>query len=195
MMTSTSHYFIGIPISSQLEDTFYRWQRDLKPQLPYKQWPNKHDLHITLKFLGPVEEATIHSIQNALRNIESFPQFSLEVGGIGLFGNPKGPRILWVGVTKNKALTLFHQKIESSMEEYGFKPEQRAYHPHITLAKKWNGPLDEKKILGLKDLFKSEHYLLTVNEVILYQIFPKQDPKYKVVSRYNLRGENNGTTD
>ncbi|WP_106496857.1 RNA 2',3'-cyclic phosphodiesterase [Lentibacillus sp. Marseille-P4043] len=194
-MTTTSHYFIGIPITSQLENTFSSWQQDLRSQLPYKQWPNKHDLHITLTFLGSVERVTIQSIQKALRNIESLPQFVLEVGDIGTFGNPKGPRILWAGVRKNKSLTLLHEKVESSMEEFGFKPEQRAYRPHITLAKKWNGPLDEQKIIELKDRFKRENYLLTVKEVALYQIYPKQDPKYKIVTRYNLRGENNGTTD
>ncbi|MTW87753.1 RNA 2',3'-cyclic phosphodiesterase [Virgibacillus dakarensis] len=194
-MNSFPHYFIGIPVSQPLQNALSSWQDDLKNRLPYKQWPNKHDLHITLKFLGPVDERNIQSIKEIVKKLEDFEEILLEVGGIGTFGNPKRPRVLWAGVKKNSELASLQAKTETYMAACGFQKEQRDYHPHITLAKKWDGSADKGIIANVKEQYQAKKYQLIAGEVVLYQIFPKQTPKYKVISSYGLRGGADGAAD
>src|SRR5690625_1573287 len=98
----SAHYFIAIPLPSALKNYFAAWQEELKGKVPYKQWTNKQDLHITLKFLGTVEKEQFIRLQKELQVVEHTKQFSTKVGSIGVFGNPDKPRILWGGVDKNE---------------------------------------------------------------------------------------------
>lgn len=195
MMTNLPHYFIGIPIPAPLQEVYSTWQYDLKQQLSYKQWPGQQDLHITLKFLGPVEQTDIKTMEKSLHQIEDIIAFSLETTGVGTFGNPKSPRVLFADVKKNKSIAFLHEKVESILGKHGFQREKRVYQPHITLAKKWNGSIAEDAVVDAKERYKANKHALTIAEINLYQIFPNRTPKYEVVSRYKLRGEKDGPID
>ncbi|WP_099158824.1 RNA 2',3'-cyclic phosphodiesterase [Virgibacillus ndiopensis] len=188
-MKNLPHYFIAIPIPLTLKDMFYDWQNELRQKLSYKQWPTKHDLHITLKFLGSVNETTLQALQTQLTKLEDFHPFKLNVGEVGTFGNPKSPRVLWAGVENNEFLTLLQEKVEECSSKEGFNKEQRNYHPHITLAKKWKGStLDNSELTDMKKKYIDTIHTFTVDKVVIYQIHPTQVPKYEIVSRYLLKG-------
>lgn len=183
----SAHYFIAIPLPLALKDHLASWQEQLKKQVTYKQWTNKQDLHITLKFLGAVENDQLLRIQQELRKMEKLRLFSVQAGSLGVFGNPATPRILWGAVEKTEQLDLLHQQVEATIAPLGFPKEERTFRPHITLAKKWNGlPASDLVETILKQF--TERWELWVKEIVIYQIFPKQTPKYKVLSRYNLCG-------
>lgn len=183
----TAHYFIAIPLTDTLKNFLSVWQEELKEKFSYKQWTNKQDLHITLKFLGPVENGQLKRLLQELKIIENSNAFSIKAGTIGMFGNPVKPRVLWAGVDQTDALTLLYEQVESAVLSAGLAKETRPYRPHITLAKKWDGPSDRGLVEMTQTQFKRKR-MLQVEEVVVYQIFPKQTPKYKVVSSYNLGG-------
>lgn len=183
----SAHYFIAIPLSLVLKDHFASWQTQLKKQLNYKQWTNKQDLHITLKFLGAVENEKLLRIQQELKKMEKLQRFSTQAGSIGFFGNPVSPRVLWASVEKTAQLSLLHQQVEAIIAPLGFPTEKRTFRPHITFAKKWYGPPASDSVETTLNRFTERQELL-VKEIVIYQIFPKQTPKYKVLSRYNLLG-------
>src|SRR5690554_2978722 len=132
-MTQVPHYFIAIPIPITIKTTFANWQTEFKELLPYKQWTNKHDLHITLKFFGPVDGKKILELKDGLRRIEDLQKFSIQAGEIGFFGKQGNPRVLFVRVMLQQNLSRLQQKIDEISTTHEFKPENRAYHPHITL--------------------------------------------------------------
>ncbi|SHF80592.1 RNA 2',3'-cyclic phosphodiesterase [Ornithinibacillus halophilus] len=185
----TSHYFIAIPLPRTLKETLVNWQKHFKDQLTYKQWPHMEDLHITLKFLGAVEPDQLSELIAQLKKIERLPKFELTVGNIGTFGKQSMPRVLWVGVEKNESLLKLQKKVEECATNIGFSKENRLYKPHITLAKKWNSePIDD--IDRLLCSFKKEQLEITVDEIVIYQIFPSRSPKYEVIRSYSLEGGN-----
>jgi 2'-5' RNA ligase len=183
----SAHYFIAIHLPETLQDYFSKWQHTLKQELPYKQWSHKQDLHITLKFLGPVADNKLTVLQNKLKEIGKYDPFSLAIRDFGTFGNPKKPRVLWAGLGKTESLVQLQAAVEKICSAAGFEKEKRAYCPHITLAKKWNGSeiknLDQK--LRNKKLDKQEWH---VEDIVLFRIHPRESPKYEAVCKYPLQG-------
>ncbi|MGP4108246.1 RNA 2',3'-cyclic phosphodiesterase [Virgibacillus sp. L01] len=185
-MTNEPHYFIAIPLQERHKAHFLKWQINLKEELPYKQWTNKEDLHITLKFLGAVNSNTLDLLLQSLNVLKKTTAFKITTESIGFFGNPKKPRVLWAGVEKTKSLAALHEAVEDIAEIAGFQKENRSFSPHITLAKKWNG--GEGSLSGLKEQY-DERLDLVVNQIVVYRIFPARTPKYEVVASYELKGE------
>ncbi|KPH71581.1 MULTISPECIES: RNA 2',3'-cyclic phosphodiesterase [Bacillaceae] len=188
-MGQSPHYFIAIQLSKELQNTFALWQNKLQGVLPYKQWYNKKDLHITLKFLGAVNDEKLEELTTHLKRVEELPAFSLEVGTLGTFGNPKSPRVLWAGVERVEPLIKVQQIVEQGAFEVGFPKENRNYSPHITLAKKWNGKIGFSYgdvLEKLKKEFTSKA-TMHVSEITLFQIHPNRKQKYEPIKKYKLR--------
>lgn len=186
-MSTQSHYFIAVPIKERLKEQLSTWQKNLQPLLTYKQWPHKDDLHITLKFLGAIGADQIQNVQHAFKRLESLDAFSVRAKGIGTFGQPDKPRVLWAGVEKNKALMALYHRVEDIASACSFTKDNRPYRPHITLAKKWQGPPSGDIVQKIKRQYRNEHSLLNIQEVVLYQIHPQQTPKYEAKTVYQLR--------
>ncbi|MFC4022200.1 RNA 2',3'-cyclic phosphodiesterase [Oceanobacillus longus] len=183
-----SHYFIAIQLPQELQTSLSDWQHKLKGQLAYKQWPHREDLHITLKFLGEVEGNKIQQLIKELQAVQEIPVFDLIVGGIGTFGNPKKPRVLWAGVEGTDRLSVLQHIVESCSQKIGYEKENRQYRPHITLAKKWDGEstLSGETLTGLQQQF-TDKQPMHIAEVVLFQIHPTKSPKYEVVERFPLK--------
>jgi 2'-5' RNA ligase len=98
--------------------------------LPSARWVDAGNFHVTLRFIGEVDEGAAADIDEALAQIRA-PRFSVALAGVGHFGT----RMLWVGVERNPALSHLHEKVESAIVRLGFEPEGRRYAPHVTLAR------------------------------------------------------------
>ncbi|WP_249872314.1 RNA 2',3'-cyclic phosphodiesterase [Oceanobacillus saliphilus] len=183
-----SHYFIAIHVPEELQALFSDWQHGLKEQFPYKQWPHNQDLHITLKFLGDVADNKVEQLKQELQKVQDLQAFDLDVGGIGTFGNPNKPRVLWAGVERTDRLVKLQQIVEDCALKIGYQKEEREYRPHITLAKMWAGKssLSEETLPSLQKQFKDKQ-TMHVADIVLFRIHPTKSPKYEVVERYMLK--------
>src|SRR5689334_15609491 len=74
----------------------------LEGGVPGVGWASDEQMHLTLRFIGEVDENVAHDIDDALAGIRA-PAFALELAGVGEFGS-KNPRALWAGVRANEAL-------------------------------------------------------------------------------------------
>src|SRR5699024_3856804 len=139
MMMSKPHYFIPIKLLQRLKEQLSRWQESLKTAESYKQWPHRDDLHITLKLLGDLDD-------EKLTELTLLESYYTTVESIGTFGSKVRPRVVWAGVHLTKSLSFLQKKVEELAAEIGFLNDSRTYSPHITLAKKWNGPANEEML-------------------------------------------------
>lgn len=102
--------------------------------VPGARWVDPGNLHLTLRFIGEVDEGTACDIDETLAQIRA-PRFTLVLAGTGHFATGETPRALWAGVEKNPALFQLHDKIEMALMRLGLAPEPRRYAPHVTLAR------------------------------------------------------------
>ena len=102
--------------------------------IPEVRWIDPHNMHLTLRFIGEVEEPTFPEIDAALSAIR-YPGFRLALNGVNIFGDRRRARILWAGVRQSNDLIALQSKIESALSRVGLVAESRKFHPHITLSR------------------------------------------------------------
>ncbi|MFH1470533.1 MAG: RNA 2',3'-cyclic phosphodiesterase [Candidatus Micrarchaeota archaeon] len=118
--------FLAVEIPESISKNFSRLE------LPKGMRPvSTKSMHITLKFLGDINEDKATEISGVLGAIEFFP-FPLVCKGLGTFPNEFSPRILWAGIESPGLLEL-HSRISPKLEQLGFEKEQ--FTPHLTLAR------------------------------------------------------------
>ncbi len=142
--------FVGIGIPPELKLRLSL----LCSGVPSARWVDAGNFHVTLRFIGEVDEGAAADIDEALLPLRA-PRFSLTLAGVGHFGT----RQLWAGVERSPALSHLHEKVESAIVRLGFEPEGRRYTPHVTLAR-LRGPPDPhiQSFLAEHALFRCEAF-------------------------------------
>jgi RNA 2',3'-cyclic 3'-phosphodiesterase len=136
--------FVGIALPPEIK---LRLQ-PLCSGIPGARWVDPDNHHVTLRFIGEVDELMASDIDEALQQIKA-RRFEMTLVGIGQFSD----RSLWAGVDKNPALLHLRDKVESAVVRQGLPPEGRRYAPHVTLARLKG--VSEDRI----QLYLSEHAL------------------------------------
>ena len=101
------------------------------------KWVEPHNLHLTLKFLGEVEQSLVPEIRRVLVNaLAGQEPLELAVAGCGAFPSPKKPRVVWLGLSGMvEALGNLAGAVQAALEPLGFAPEARPFQPHLTLGR------------------------------------------------------------
>lgn len=177
MNQSSEHYFLAIPLPDEIRRVLARQATALKSSLPYKQWTNPNDYHITLAFLGAAGFRQMNELKHAVqRKTSGYPSFSIQLSGLGTFGKRESPRVLWAGISSDTELFSLQNQIRNAAEMSGFQLDQRPYRPHITLAKKWAGT-DSLERDQLKVQLGEGSW--EVKEIVLFRTLMGQIPKYQ----------------
>lgn len=98
------------------------------------RWQSEAQLHLTLRFIGEVDRHLAGDIHAALGGVHH-GRFEIALSGIGAFDRHGRPEAVWAGVTPHEPLKTLHKKVDQALLRVGIQPEQRAYLPHITLAR------------------------------------------------------------
>lgn len=129
--------FIAIELPAAIKRGIAQVQDRLRQAGASATWTRPEGIHLTLKFLGEVEEAGAQDILRALEGAaQGTGNLMLEVAGAGAFPNTKVPRVLWLGVTGDTTkLAALQTAVEAAMEGLGFEREERKFSPHLTLGR------------------------------------------------------------
>jgi RNA 2',3'-cyclic 3'-phosphodiesterase len=135
--------FIAIELDPPLKEAIAAVQESLKRELHglaagvRLQWARANAIHLTLKFLGDIEEGRVGDILRALEEAgRSHEPFSVDVKGFGVFSNPRAPRVLWMGLSgQTDRLIRLAGSIDAALMPLGFPVEPKPYTPHLTLAR------------------------------------------------------------
>jgi 2'-5' RNA ligase len=106
---------------------------DMMEGVPNARWQDEEQLHLTLRFIGNVDPHQAEDIAFALQNV-SHPPFHVRLSGVGSFER-SGRGTLWAGLSPREDLEALHKKVDQACVRVGIAPDNRAYHPHITLAR------------------------------------------------------------
>ena len=98
------------------------------------RWQSDDQLHLTLRFIGEVDRHLAGDIHAALGGVHH-ARFEIALKGLGTFDRRGQPGAVWAGVAPHGPLKSLHQKVSQALARVGIAPEQRAYLPHITLAR------------------------------------------------------------
>jgi RNA 2',3'-cyclic 3'-phosphodiesterase len=114
----------------------------LRGGIPGARWIDVENYHITLRFIGDVDNRTADEIVDRLDRIDR-PEFQMQLTGIGSFGSKK-PHSVWAGVSVSPELLALQGEIERICQQrIGLPPDPRKFTPHVTLARLKNCRLDD----------------------------------------------------
>ena len=125
-------------VSLDLPDAFRQSLAAWRPPLDGVRWTPPERLHLTLRFLGEVEEDRCAAITEQVAAVDA-QQVPLSTDGLLLLPSARRPRVLAVRVVASPALAALHAQVERALEAAGVAPEGRLLLPHVTLARKGPG--------------------------------------------------------
>src|SRR4051794_19739095 len=113
--------FLAIDLGEKIRDRLVSLQESLAIESPDVKWVEPENLHITLLFLGEVDDREVLDICRATQAaVAEMPAFSLSIEGAGCFGNPRKPRTLWVGAGIGmQEVCAIHDAIEAPLLSLG----------------------------------------------------------------------------
>jgi 2'-5' RNA ligase len=184
--------FLAIDLGKAIRDRCLALQETLGRSGVEVKWVEEENLHLTLLFLGEVEDRDLPALCQAVADCcAAYDPFTMCVESVGCFPNPRRPRTVWVGVTAGSAeVCALHDALEPPLLELGcYRREERAYVPHVTLGR----VKGERSTAGLATALARQakwHGGETeVREVrVLSSELTPQGPVYTVLSRAKLRG-------
>lgn len=202
MNETKSRLFIAVPLDRPVRSSLAGLSGKLKPQFAFRKWTHPEDYHITLQFLGDTDGTTEGRIKAALVQIaRRFSAFSLVIEGLGTFGAPAAPKVLYAGVKGDlPALSRLQSAVVEAMEPLGFAREERPYTPHLTLARKYtgSGPFSADRLAAAAGEAAGSSAAgcpappldLAVREIVLYASHLGKSPMYEPVAVFPLQGAN-----
>jgi len=156
------------------------------------KWVRPENIHLSLKFLGDVEETREPELVAALKRAagtghEPRP-LTLQITGFGVFPDYHRPQVLWAGVTPDPGLELLQHGVEQAFASLGFPTEARAFRPHVTLGRAARDARP-RDFTGLEEILAGADFdaTVTVTEVDLMQsTLQPAGPVYQVKAHGRL---------
>jgi len=189
----TTRTFIAIPVPEPLAAKLTRLQTLLAPEIPGARWSEISPFHLTLAFLGDVEDTDLHTICEAVEETAaSFPPISLILERLGAFPDAEQARVLWVGLSGSE-LPVLHA-IQAHLADACARlkyPCDSRFHPHVTVARL------KRKREGSPDLTAQLNHFRTwaagslkVKELVTYSSsLSPEGPIYTPLARATLSGK------
>lgn len=130
------------------------------------RWIEPEDYHITLSFIGDIDQGTAREVLATLDRHPPFAPFSLTVSHLGVFGGDK-PRTLYAGLEVSEPLAHLQAQQERLLEHAGIVPEKRKFTPHVTLARlRDTRPAEIARHIALAGQFVPMH--VTIDRFVLF---------------------------
>jgi RNA 2',3'-cyclic 3'-phosphodiesterase len=150
------------------------------------RWLGADQQHLTLRFLGQLDNGRSRDVAEALALVPGVP-FELRLKGIGHFPLRGEPRVLWVGVERSIELQRLKRRIDRALDEAGLAPDPRKFAPHVTIAR-IRGPLSPVRLgtyLMRHSLYRSEPF--PVSDFHLYSSWLQADgADHQIEASYEL---------
>jgi len=132
--------FIAIELPPEIKTALGNIQAELKLARADAKWVKPENIHLTMKFLGEIDEALVEKIRSILEEIARRNEpFELSLSELGAFPKLNYPRVIWVSITSGQQVAKIAEEIEKETVKIGLPSESRPFSSHITLGRMRSG--------------------------------------------------------
>ncbi|NOU99964.1 RNA 2',3'-cyclic phosphodiesterase [Paenibacillus planticolens] len=176
--------FVGIQLPPESRRALALWTGSLREALPFQKWTHPQDVHVTLCFLGDTSAETADALADELRQLAAAAlPLTLHAEGLGVFGPPAAPSVLWAGVAGDlDALAALQREVAGACARHGFPAEARPYRPHLTLARRYRaaaGPFSRAALAAGAPTGGQPAW--RVEDIVLYRSHLGRSPAYEPI--------------
>jgi len=172
--------FVALPIPGNIRDHLARLHESVPHAAGRVTWVKADAIHLTCVFLGDIEVDQVVPITAALEEAaSSMESFVTCLDGVGAFPNFRNPRTVWVGYEEGaREVVELKRRVDSALEPLGFEPDQRRFHPHVTLGRvKQQGDSKEFEKAAASWVLPFENWI-TRNMILFQSELTKNGPIY-----------------
>jgi 2'-5' RNA ligase len=182
--------FIAIEIPSEIKAALASLQNEMRRAGADVSWTRPENIHLTLKFLGEVDERRIGEIEKVCADMAAeFQPFTLSLNETGVFPNARQPRVLWAGLAGEieKAVEM-QRRLDEGLALIGFEREEKEFHPHLTIGRVKSNK-KTREMLSLAGAHQVPALSFVVAELVLMksELHPA-GARYTPLAKASLRG-------
>lgn len=152
-------------------------------------WVPPPNMHATLKFLGEIPAESAYALRDELgERLAARRSWKLDVRGVGVFPSSERPRVLWIGLhDEEEQLRRLAADVDAWLNELGFAPERRPFHPHLTLGRIKQGATKSGSEQFWAEWKERQVAHCSPTEVVLYRsVLQQQGVEYSALARFEL---------
>ena len=140
---------VDVPVAKPILD----FENDIRKVGADVKLVEPKNIHVTLKFLGDVDESRVPDIKEALTQaVASSKPFSIRLKGSGVFPNRNYVKVIWVGIESDDALKVLAESVDNQLSMLGFEREKRGFRSHLTVGRV-RSARNKQELLGVVDSF------------------------------------------
>lgn len=182
--------FISVELPEEIRRRLNGTVKKLKEAEAEVKWVGPDNLHLTLKFLGWVEDRDLEKLVSICeKEASKFAGFELGFEGLGTFPEGKTPRVIWAGAQKGQAeMKEIAEALEKALSQAGFRSEEREFKSHATLGRvKGKKGVDRLK-LKIKELGDPEFGECRIEHIhIMKSTLTPKGPIYETYKKIKLK--------
>jgi len=180
--------FIAVDLDPEIKSVLDALVRGLKATRADVRWVGVGGMHLTLKFLGPIEESRALRVRGIMDDVgRRHAPLPLRLEGTGAFPADRDPRVLWAGVAAGPGLLALQEDLDAALEADGFEREKRAFTPHLTLGRV-KGPDGLARAMAELDRHRGDVFgAMTVRTLALFEsLLRPEGAEYRIVHEAGL---------
>ena len=168
MSTERIRSFIAVDLDdANIKNRISKTQQDLELTGASLKIVQPEIMHLTLRFLGEIPQATVQRIIEMMGDLR-FSPFEAQFSGVGVFPNIRRISVVWVGITKGEeALAGIFQQLEPKLRQIGLPPDNKGFSPHLTIARVKSGLNKEQLAKSIEKMRDVEFGSMEVKSVRL----------------------------
>ncbi|MFH1269871.1 MAG: RNA 2',3'-cyclic phosphodiesterase [Candidatus Omnitrophota bacterium] len=184
--------FIAIELPEEIKDALAALQEELKVSRADVKWVGPKNIHLTLKFLGEIDDKQLDKISRIIDDTaERRNKFLVRISSLGAFPKIDSPRVIWIGISSGDEETrAIAEELEEEIAKTGIPEEDRAFSSHITIGRTRSALNREKLVEYLKDNaeLKERNLEFYAGKITLFKstLTPK-GPIYEALKEANLK--------
>jgi 2'-5' RNA ligase len=197
-MGETTRTFFAIEVPEPIGLDLVRVQEALAPDLPGYRFTRSTPFHLTLAFVGDVQNDDLNQLHAVVaESVSRFEPVELRFDGLGAFPSPRRPRVIWAGLAARnpELLNDLRQALTAAVTKFGYPCEDARFHPHVTLGRFKPGGRGPCELTAIVERYRSWSCgSFTASEVVGFA--SRQGgagPRYDALSRARFLGEKSGS--
>ena len=178
--------FIALIIPGEIKKKITEIRKEILPEGDKHKWEREEKIHLTLKFIGEVEDTKVEKISQSLNFIENYFKFECRLSRFGFFFKKGIAKILWVGISTSNPIYKLVDEINDNLEKLSIPKNERKFKSHLTLLR-----LKNKESIDFIKSFESfvmPEINFYINEAALIksELLPDSS-KYTEIKKYKLK--------